>query len=159
MNRQHRIEEMGQPNALVFGDEAEEAAVAVETPRPAVFDNLNPCLVVAVEQFVRDFACWILVSQFEGLRAEPLDSDDANECVWQDTPDGGVRLQVFEFQRARPILIGPRLARGTNQPLADWSVRSRHAHDLHATKGCHGAIQRCFGLSDVCEPCWPALPR
>ena len=49
---QHRVEEVGQADALRLGDQAEEGAVAVEAPGAALLDELQARLVVAVEQLV-----------------------------------------------------------------------------------------------------------
>ena len=72
------------------------AAVAVEAPGPALLDDFEAGLVVAVEQLVRDLAGGRLVGELEGLGAEPLHADDGDEPVRQDAADGGVGLEVFE---------------------------------------------------------------
>ena len=54
VDRQHRVEEVREADALRLGDEAEERAVAVEAPGPALLDDLEARLVVAVEQLVGD---------------------------------------------------------------------------------------------------------
>ena len=46
VNGQDRIEEMRQADALRLGDQAEERAVAIEAPRPALLHDLEPRLVV-----------------------------------------------------------------------------------------------------------------
>ena len=88
---------MRQADALRLGDEPEEAAVAVEAPRAALFSDLEPRLVVAVEQLVGDLAGRIFVGQFERFRAEPLHADDGDEAIRQDASHGGVGLEVFEL--------------------------------------------------------------
>ena len=55
---QHRIEEVRQADAVRLGDQPEQRAVAVEAPGPALLDDLEPGLVVAVEQLVGDLARW-----------------------------------------------------------------------------------------------------
>ena len=60
---EHRVEEVGEADAVRLGDEAEERAVAVEAPRPARLDDLEARLVVAVEELVRDAAGRVLVGQ------------------------------------------------------------------------------------------------
>ena len=76
---QHRIEQVGQADALGLGDQAEERAVAVEAPGPALLDDLQARLVVAVEQLVGHLAGRRLVGQLERLGAEPLHADDGDE--------------------------------------------------------------------------------
>ena len=56
VDRQHRIEEVREADAVRLGDEAEERAVAVEAPGAALLDDLEARLVVAVEQLVRHLA-------------------------------------------------------------------------------------------------------
>ena len=47
VDRQHGIEQVRQADAMRFGDEPEESAVAVEAPRPAHFDDFEARLVVS----------------------------------------------------------------------------------------------------------------
>jgi hypothetical protein len=63
---QHRIEQMCQLDSMGFGDEAEEATVAVEGPGSAEFGNFEGGLAVAEEEFVSEFALGVLVSEFNG---------------------------------------------------------------------------------------------
>ena len=53
---QHGIEQVREADAVRLGDEAEQRAVAVEAPGPALLDDLEAGLVVAVEQLVGDLA-------------------------------------------------------------------------------------------------------
>ena len=98
VDRQHRIEEVRQLDAHRLGDQAEQRAVAVEAPRPALLHEIEPQLVVPVEQLVRDLSRCSLVSQLECLGAEPLDVDHCDEGVREEAPDGCVGLKGFEFQ-------------------------------------------------------------
>ena len=98
VDREHRVEQVREADAVRLGDEPEQRAVAVEAPGPALLDDLEPRLVVAVEQLVRDLAGRRLVDELEGVGAEPLDADDGDQGVGQDAADGGVGLEVFEFQ-------------------------------------------------------------
>ena len=79
VDRQHRVEEVREADALRLGDQPEQRAVAVEAPRPALLDDLEARLVVAVEQLVRDLAGRVLVGQLERLGAEPLHADDRDQ--------------------------------------------------------------------------------
>ena len=56
VDRQHRIEQVGEADALRLGDQPEERAVAIEAPGPPLLHDLEARLVVAVEQLVRDLA-------------------------------------------------------------------------------------------------------
>ena len=60
VNGEHRIEQMREANALRLGDEPEQRAIPVEAPGPPFFDDFDPRLVVAVEQFVRHLAVGVL---------------------------------------------------------------------------------------------------
>jgi hypothetical protein len=46
MHGQHRIEQVGQADALGLGNQAEQRAIAVETPGPALFDDFQRGFVV-----------------------------------------------------------------------------------------------------------------
>ena len=48
VDRQQRVEQVREADALRLGHEPEQGAVAVETPRPPLGDDLEPVLVVAV---------------------------------------------------------------------------------------------------------------
>jgi hypothetical protein len=86
-------------NSLRLGDQAEQCTVAVETPRTALLHQVEPRLIVTIEQFVRHLAGWRLVSELERLGAEPLHADDDHHRVWHDAPDCGIRLKLFEFNQ------------------------------------------------------------
>ena len=100
VDREHRIEQVREADAVRLGDEAEERAVAVEAPRAALLDDLEARLVVAVEELVGDPARRRLVGELERVGAEPLDADDGDERVGQDAADrrrwaGGLRVSCF----------------------------------------------------------------
>ena len=101
---QHRIEEVRKADAVRLGDQAEQGAVAVETPGPALLHELEARLVVAVEQLVGHLAGGRLVGEFEGLGAEPLHADDRDEAVRKDAAHRGVGLKVFEPNHSGPLL-------------------------------------------------------
>ena len=110
---QHRVEEVREADALRLGDEPEQRAVAVEAPGPALLDDLEPRLVVAVEQLVGDLAGGRLVGELERLGAEPLHADDGHQRVRQDAAHGGVGLEVFELDHATSpaaLMDGPPVA-------------------------------------------------
>ncbi len=109
VHRQHRVEEMGQADAVGLGDQAEEGAVAVETPGPALLDDLQAGLVVAVEQLVGDLAGRGLVGQLQGLGAEPLDADHGDQGIGEDAADGGVGLELFELHGREGRVLVPDL--------------------------------------------------
>ena len=61
VDREDRVEEVRQADAVRFGDEPEELAVAVETPRPPGLDEIAAMLVVLVEKHIGDLSRRILV--------------------------------------------------------------------------------------------------
>ncbi len=73
-------------------------AVAVEAPRPALLDDLQPRLVVPVEQLVGDLAGGGLVGQLKRASTEPLDADDGDGSVREDAADGGSGGQGLQPQ-------------------------------------------------------------
>ena len=70
---------MSKSDAVRFRNQPEKTAVAVKTPRPTLFDDFKPRLVVAIKQLVSDSAAGIFISQFESLGTEPLDVNNCNE--------------------------------------------------------------------------------
>jgi len=103
VNRQHRVEQVRQTNALCFGNQTEECAVPVEAPRTTLFDERDAGFVVAIEQFVRHFAGGRLVRQLKRFGPEPLDADHSDQCIGEDAANSRVGLKVFE-----PAHDGPR---------------------------------------------------
>jgi len=96
VDRQHGIEEMRQPDALRLGHQAKQRAIAVEAPRAAALDDLEPSLVVAEQKLVRDRARRRLVGQLDRLGAEPLHADDGDERVGEHAAEGGSGLEILE---------------------------------------------------------------
>ena len=96
VDRQQRVEQVREADALRLRHQPEQRAVAVEAPRPPLGDDLEPGLVVAVEQFVGDRAGLRLVGQLERFRAEPLHADDRDQAVGMHATDGATGLQVFK---------------------------------------------------------------
>ena len=42
VDREHRIEEMGEADAVRLGDEAEQGTVSIEAPRTALLHHVDP---------------------------------------------------------------------------------------------------------------------
>ena len=118
VDRQQRVEQVREADALRLRHQPEQRAVAVEAPRPPLGDDLEPGLVVAVEQFVRDRAGRRLVGQFERFRAEPLHADDRDQAVGMHAADGATGLQVFKLHDSLCRLVS---AGG----LRRWTVLGR----------------------------------
>ncbi len=96
VDREQRIEQVGEADAVGFSNEAEGRAVAVEAPRPADLDDLQARLVVAVEDLVRHPPVGPAVNEGQRVRAVPGDVDDGDRRVGQNASDGGVGLELFE---------------------------------------------------------------
>ena len=99
-----------------LGDQAEQRAVAVEAPGPALLDDLEPRLVVAVEQLVGHLAGRRLVGQLERLRAEPLDADDGDQARRQDAAYRGIGFKVFETAH---VLLSRKIAAPARMLVAE----------------------------------------
>ena len=116
---EHRVEQMRQADAMRFGHEPEQMAVAVKAPGAALLDHGKARFVVAIQQLVGDPAGRVLVGEFQRLGAKPLDTDDGDEAIREDAAHGGVGLEVFE--RAHAVHPGvsrwQRGARGTRTGL------------------------------------------
>ena len=91
VHRQDRVEQMGQANAVRLGDQPEQGAIAVEAPRPALLDQLQARLVVAVQELVGDLSGRRLVRQLQGLGAVPLGGHNDDLRVGEDAADAGAR--------------------------------------------------------------------
>ena len=100
MHREHRVEEMRKTYALSLRYQAEECAIAIEAPWPALLDQFQARLIVAIDQLVSDLAGGGLVGQLQCLRAEPLDVDHRHQCIGHNAAYGSVGLELFEFQHA-----------------------------------------------------------
>ena len=105
VHREHRVEEMGEADSLRLGYQAEQRTVAVEAPGAPDLDDLEPGLVVAVQQLVGDLAGWCLVGQLQGLGAEPLYADHRDEAVGQNAAHRGVGLEVFELHAFPTVFV------------------------------------------------------
>ena len=86
--------------------------IHVKAPWPALLHQLEPGLVVAVDQLVGHLAGGRLVGQFERLGTEPLHADDGHHRVGDDPTDSGAWLKLFELDHAA------RSARATAAPRA-----------------------------------------
>ena len=88
---------MGEPNTLRLRDEPEELVITIKTPGAAQFYDFNSKLIMPVQKFVCDFAHGCFVGELKSGRAVPLNIDNGDQPIWQDTSDGRVSFQVFEL--------------------------------------------------------------
>ena len=102
MDSEHRVEEVRKADAMCFGDQAEQGAVAVKTPGAALLHEIETWLVVSIEKLVCHPAGGRLVGKFEGLGTKPLHADDRDEAVRKDTTYRSIGLKVFKSHHSGP---------------------------------------------------------
>jgi hypothetical protein len=88
VDREHRVEEMCEMDTQGLGGQPEQRAVAIETPRTPLFDDIKVRLSVAVEKLARHLSGGVLVGQLNGVGAVPLNTDDSDDAIRQDAPNG-----------------------------------------------------------------------
>ncbi len=81
VDREHRVEQVRQADAVGLGDQAEERPVAVEAPGAALLRQRQARLGVAVEDLVGDLAVGGLIGQLQRLAAESLDAHDGHQGI------------------------------------------------------------------------------
>jgi hypothetical protein len=97
MDGQDGIEEVGQVDAVRFGRQAEEVAVAGKGPGAAGGRHFQAGFVLTEEELVARPAVGALVEQFHGVAAVPADVDDGDALVGGDTGDLVAGFEFFEF--------------------------------------------------------------
>ena len=105
VNGQCRVKEMGQPDAVGFGNKAERGPVAIKAPGPPLLDQVKPLFIAAVDQFIGNPAVGCFVGQLQGLGTIPLDIDDCDQAVRQESLYSGIGFQVFESHHDPPLRI------------------------------------------------------
>ena len=110
---------MGESDALRLGNEPEERAIAVETPRAAALNHFEARLVVAEEQLVGDASGGVLVGELDGVGAVPLDVDDRDQPVRRDAADAGRRLEVLKRGQVDAPAVAGEIEKGTRWQAAD----------------------------------------
>ena len=108
-DREVRVEEVGEVDALRLGGQAEERAVAVEAPGPALSRRSSRRgSRVAVEDLGAHGAVGELVGQLDRVRAVPLGADDGGEPGGDESADHRPRRERFELRDAETsIRRGP----------------------------------------------------
>ncbi len=97
VDRQERVEEVGQTDAMGLGDQAEHGPVAVEAPRASRRDDFQGRLAVAIDQFVAEATGGIFVGKLDGHRTDPLHVHDGNQAVREYPLDRGVFGQSLKL--------------------------------------------------------------
>ena len=88
---------MRQADAVCFGYKPEQIPVAIKAPGPALLNDFDAGLGIAVKELVGDTAGGVFVGQFEGFGTIPLGVNDRHQTVRKDAFDGSVGPEVFEF--------------------------------------------------------------
>jgi len=93
MDRQQRVEQVGEPDALRLGDEPEEVAISIEGPVPAGIDNPEAVLIPPEEQLLAHGTRVVVAVDHGGAgRPVPLHADDGHGGAGHDAlhhcPDG-----------------------------------------------------------------------
>ena len=96
VDREHRVEQMREANALRFRHQAEQRAVAVEAPGAALFGDFQTRFFFAKHQLVGDLARGCLIRQLDCGGADPLHMDDGNERVRNDAADRSAGEELFQ---------------------------------------------------------------
>jgi hypothetical protein len=71
--------------------------VTVEAPGPALLGDLDAWLVVTIKKLVGDLTGGVFIGQFEGFGPEPLNVHHGDKTIGQDTFEGSIWPEVFEF--------------------------------------------------------------
>ena len=96
MDGQHRIEQVGQADAVGLGHQPVQRPVAIETPRPTSRHDVQAGFVVPVENFIGDAPIRATLDQRQRVRAMPGNIDHGDGRLGQYAPQRGVGLEVFE---------------------------------------------------------------
>lgn len=71
VDRQVRVEQVGQVNPVRLRREAEQIAIALEAPDTSGVDDFQPCFVLAIQDVIGDAPVGRLVDDIDAVRAEP----------------------------------------------------------------------------------------
>lgn len=96
VNSEDRIEQMREPDAVCLGHEPEQLPVAVEAPWLALFCHLKARFISAVQDLVAHPAGRVLVGEFQGVIAVPLDTHDGDEGFGKNASNGDVGLEILK---------------------------------------------------------------
>ena len=99
LHREQRVEEVRERDPLGLGGQAEERAVAVETPGPLFLGEFEAVFVAPVEQAFIDGAPLVAEDQRDGVGAVALHADHGYRAGGDDAAHGRAGGQRFEFHR------------------------------------------------------------
>ena len=99
VDRHHRVEQVREVDAVGLGGELEVLAGGIEGPGAAGLGQGQLGLVGAEQHLLQQLAVGGLVVDGEGVIADRLGGDDAHDVPRLQARDGGVLLDVFEFEQ------------------------------------------------------------
>src|SRR4051812_11017339 len=97
MDCKHRIEQVGQVDAVSFCHETIKSSVSIEAPRSADLNDLQPRLVGSVKDLISDLPARRAIDERERIRAVPIGLLDRDKRIGHYSAHCGAWLQVFEF--------------------------------------------------------------
>ena len=80
---------MGQVDPLRFRDQTKHLSVAVETPWPTSFADLQGGLAIPIEEHDARLSRRVFVRKLDSRRAVPFDVDHRDQAIGHNALDGG----------------------------------------------------------------------
>jgi hypothetical protein len=103
MNSEERVEEVGETDSQSLRDQAEELSVAVERPSGAGGFDLQPGLVVPVEELVTDVPLVVTVGERNRRAAVPGCLNDGNGTIGEYASKTRSRREVLKPRHRGPL--------------------------------------------------------
>jgi hypothetical protein len=96
VNGQKGIEQVRHANPHRLGNQPQQRTIAIERPGPTRGHDGQRRLSVAEEQFAAQPSCAVFIGQLDHGVAVPLDVDDRNDRLGENTLDRGSARQFFQ---------------------------------------------------------------
>jgi hypothetical protein len=103
VDRQQRIEQVSEPDAVRLRNEPEQPSIAVEAPRPASSHNLEGRLAISKQNLRADMADAALIDDLQHVGAVPLRADKLHRSVGHDPAHKRAHGEVFQFRHRVPF--------------------------------------------------------
>jgi hypothetical protein len=97
---ENRIEQVREAYSVGFGDQTEQAAVALEAPHAAGRNNFQGRLAVTIEQFAAETPRLILVGQLDDVGAMPRDVHDRDVLIGEYSLNRRATRQLFQARHS-----------------------------------------------------------
>ena len=101
MDRQVRVEKIGEVDSSAFRGELEEGCVRVERPSIAGVLDQQRGLVVAVEELGSCPPGVVPIGRVDDVRADPVGCQDGHLAVGDQTPDSGTGGEVLKRRHGK----------------------------------------------------------